>query len=94
MLKMNRSRNGRHPSVWDQEEAPWYLLRVQRSVSHLLDLNPPLTDIIQQVTVLSLFLTSATMPLGKKISLNLTDTDHLHELQKNPLTIKEGVEYG
>jgi len=44
-----------------------------------------------KVTVLSLFLTSHTLP--QTISLNLADTAALAALKKNPLTIKEGVEY-
>ncbi|KAF8511210.1 immunoglobulin E-set [Gautieria morchelliformis] len=46
-----------------------------------------------KVTVLSLFLTSPTLPPGKKISLNVTNPAELALFKKNPLTIKEGVEY-
>ena len=43
-----------------------------------------------QLTVLSLELTSPTLPAGKTIVLDLTD---LTKLKKEPVTIKEGVEY-
>ncbi|KAF8579326.1 E set domain-containing protein [Ramaria rubella] len=46
-----------------------------------------------KVTVLSLFLTSPTLPQGKTISLNITNSAQLASLKKNPLIIKEGVEY-
>jgi Rho GDP-dissociation inhibitor len=50
--------------------------------------------VVEQVTVESLFLTSATLPPGKTISLDLLDKAHLADLKKNPITIKEGIEYG
>jgi len=46
-----------------------------------------------KVTVLSLFLTSPTLPTGKKISLDINNASQLAALKKSPLTIKEGVEY-
>ncbi|EJD53994.1 E set domain-containing protein [Auricularia subglabra TFB-10046 SS5] len=46
-----------------------------------------------KVTVLSLFLTSPTLPAGKTVSLDLTDKAGLDTLKKTPLNIKEGVEY-
>lgn len=46
-----------------------------------------------QVTVLTLFLTSPTLPQGKTLSLDITNPTALASLKKNPLTIKEGVEY-
>ncbi|KAG8798997.1 hypothetical protein FRC17_007252 [Serendipita sp. 399] len=46
-----------------------------------------------KVTVLTLFLTSPTLPPGKTISLDLTDNALLEGLKANPINIKEGVEY-
>ncbi|THH05013.1 hypothetical protein EW145_g5108 [Phellinidium pouzarii] len=46
-----------------------------------------------KVTVLSLELVSPTLPPGKTIILNLTDPTSLADVKKNPITIKEGVEY-
>ncbi|KAG8709169.1 hypothetical protein FRC08_018496 [Ceratobasidium sp. 394] len=46
-----------------------------------------------EVTVQSLFLTSPTLPPGKTISLDLTNTAFEETYKKNPITIKEGVEY-
>lgn len=46
-----------------------------------------------KVTVLSLALHSSTLPPGKTISLDLTDPVKLCETRKNPIVIKEGVEY-
>jgi len=44
-----------------------------------------------KVTVLGLELTSATLPPGKKLVLDLTS--HQNQNKKDPFTIKEGVEY-
>ncbi|KIK55593.1 hypothetical protein GYMLUDRAFT_47808 [Collybiopsis luxurians FD-317 M1] len=47
-----------------------------------------------KVTVLALELDSKTLPSGKKISLDLSDPAKIAaETKKNPVTIKEGVEY-
>ncbi|KAG8946815.1 hypothetical protein FRC03_001274 [Tulasnella sp. 419] len=46
-----------------------------------------------KVDVVSLFLTSPTLPEGKTIELNPKDTAMLAGLKKNPVTIKEGVDY-
>ncbi|KAG6903387.1 hypothetical protein C0995_013140 [Termitomyces sp. Mi166 len=46
-----------------------------------------------KVTVLTLELDSPTLPAGKKIVLDLKDTARLAEAKKNPINIKEGVEY-
>jgi len=46
-----------------------------------------------KVTVLSLFLTSATLPQGKTITLNINDPEALADVKKNPIHIKEGIEY-
>jgi len=47
-----------------------------------------------KVTVLTLELVSSTLPSGKTISLDLTDpTKIAAETKKNPITIKEGIEY-
>ena len=43
--------------------------------------------------MLTLELDSPTLPPGKKIIFNLADKARLADLQKNPLSIKEGVEY-
>jgi len=43
--------------------------------------------------VLSLFLTSPTLPPGKKISIDINNPEVLANLKKNPIVIKEGVEY-
>ncbi|KAG6878107.1 hypothetical protein C0993_012111 [Termitomyces sp. T159_Od127] len=46
-----------------------------------------------KVTVLTLELDSPTLPVGKKIILDLMDSVRLAEAKKNPIIIKEGVEY-
>ncbi|KAG5725360.1 Rho GDP-dissociation inhibitor 1 [Termitomyces sp. T112] len=46
-----------------------------------------------KVTILTLELDSPTLPAGKKIVLDLKDPIRLAEAKKNPITIKEGVEY-
>jgi len=46
-----------------------------------------------KVDIVSLFLTSPSLPDGKTIELNPKDTDMLASLKKNPITIKEGTEY-
>ena len=48
---------------------------------------------IYQLTVLTLELTSPTLPPGKTIVLDLTDPTKLDTIKKDPVTIKEGVEY-
>ena len=45
------------------------------------------------MTVLALQLDSPTLPPGKKISVNIQDKAALDNLKKNPISIKEGVEY-
>ncbi|KAH7916316.1 immunoglobulin E-set [Hygrophoropsis aurantiaca] len=46
-----------------------------------------------KVTVLTLELDSPTLPAGKRIVFNLSDTAKLADTKKNPIVIKEGVEY-
>lgn len=46
-----------------------------------------------QLTLLSLELTSPTLPPGKTIVLDLTDPSKLEGIKKEPVTIKEGIEY-
>ena len=46
-----------------------------------------------QVTVLALELVSPTLPEGKVIKLDLMNPASIEEAKKNPITIKEGVEY-
>ncbi|KAF9645678.1 E set domain-containing protein [Thelephora ganbajun] len=46
-----------------------------------------------RVTVLTLELNSPTLPPGKKISFNLRNAVQLANLRKDPISIKEGVEY-
>ncbi|KAF8897395.1 immunoglobulin E-set [Infundibulicybe gibba] len=46
-----------------------------------------------KVTVLTLELDSPTLPSGKKIAFDLSDTTRLADTKKNPIIIKEGVEY-
>ncbi|KAG6880452.1 hypothetical protein C0992_000054 [Termitomyces sp. T32_za158] len=46
-----------------------------------------------KVTILTLELDSPTLPVGKKIILDLMDAARLAEAKKNPIVIKEGVEY-
>lgn len=48
---------------------------------------------ITKVTILTLALTSPTLPDGKTISFDLSDPTIKAGLVKNPVTIKEGVEY-
>ena len=43
--------------------------------------------------MLALELDSPTLPPGKKISVNIQDKALLDHLKKNPISIKEGVEY-
>jgi len=45
-----------------------------------------------KVTILTLFLTSPTLPSGR-IELNISDSTHIAEVKKNPISIKEGIEY-
>jgi Rho GDP-dissociation inhibitor len=45
------------------------------------------------VSVLTLELDSPTLPAGKKIVFDLKDTAKLADTKKNPIVIKEGVEY-
>jgi len=46
-----------------------------------------------KVTVLTLELDSPTLPPGRKIVFDLKDTAKLLDTKKNPIVIKEGVEY-
>ncbi|KAH8113333.1 E set domain-containing protein, partial [Phellopilus nigrolimitatus] len=46
-----------------------------------------------KVTVLSLELVSPSLPPGKTIVLDLTNPAGIADAKKNPVTIKEGVEY-
>ncbi|KAF8665583.1 hypothetical protein AX16_000041 [Volvariella volvacea WC 439] len=46
-----------------------------------------------KVTVLTLELDSPTLPPGKRIVVDLTNKDQLADTKKNPIIIKEGVEY-
>ena len=46
-----------------------------------------------KVTVLTLELDSPTLPAGKTIIFDLKDTAKLADTKKNPVIIKEGVEY-
>ncbi|KDR83574.1 hypothetical protein GALMADRAFT_219395 [Galerina marginata CBS 339.88] len=46
-----------------------------------------------KVTVLTLELASPTLPAGKEIVFDLKDTARLADTKKNPIIIKEGVEY-
>ncbi|KAG8691666.1 hypothetical protein FRC11_013277 [Ceratobasidium sp. 423] len=41
----------------------------------------------------TLFLTSPTLPAGKTITLDLTDPQALAKVKKEPIVIKQGVEY-
>ena len=47
----------------------------------------------RQVTILSLELASPTLPAGKHLIMNLLDHEQMSSLKKNPITIKEGVEF-
>jgi len=46
-----------------------------------------------KVTVLTLELVSPSMPPGNRLHLNLQDPAQVQEFKKNPVTIKEGVDY-
>ncbi|KAI0660843.1 rho GDP-dissociation inhibitor [Cubamyces menziesii] len=46
-----------------------------------------------KVTILSLELASPTLPAGKHLVMNLQDHAQIASLKKNPITIKEGVEF-
>jgi len=46
-----------------------------------------------KLTVLALELHSPTLPPGKTLAFDLSDPEKVTELKKNPITIKEGVEY-
>ncbi|KAN0097315.1 Immunoglobulin E-set [Tylopilus felleus] len=48
---------------------------------------------LPKVSVVSLELHSPTLPPGKKLAFNLEDKEKLADIKKNPITIKEGVEY-
>ena len=43
--------------------------------------------------MLTMELMSPTLPAGKQIVLNLQDKAHLADAKKNPIVIKEGIEY-
>ena len=43
--------------------------------------------------MLTMELMSPSLPAGKQIVLNLQDKALLSEAKKNPITIKEGIEY-
>lgn len=43
--------------------------------------------------MLTMELMSPSLPEGKEIVLNLQDPEKLAEARKNPITIKEGIEY-
>ncbi|KDN37774.1 hypothetical protein RSAG8_09929, partial [Rhizoctonia solani AG-8 WAC10335] len=43
--------------------------------------------------VKELFLASETLPAGKTVSLDLTDPQALERVKKDPIVIKEGVDY-
>jgi len=53
----------------------------------------PIDDMYDQITVLSLELDSETLPVGKKISLDLADIKQLEATKKEPIVIKEAVQY-
>ncbi|KAI0772679.1 immunoglobulin E-set [Irpex lacteus] len=46
-----------------------------------------------KLTMLTLELHSPTLPAGRSIVINLSDGAHLDEIKRNPINIKEGVEY-
>lgn len=46
-----------------------------------------------QVSVLTLELASPTLPPDKQLSIDLNDPKQIAETKKNPIIIKEGVEY-
>ncbi|KAH9943308.1 rho GDP-dissociation inhibitor, partial [Epithele typhae] len=46
-----------------------------------------------KVTILTLELASPTLPPGKHLVMNLQDQNALVNIKKNPITIKEGIEY-
>ncbi|KAI0774415.1 rho GDP-dissociation inhibitor [Fomes fomentarius] len=46
-----------------------------------------------KVTILYLELASPTLPPGKQLVMNLLDQNEIANLKKNPVTIKEGVEF-
>ena len=46
-----------------------------------------------KVTIMSLELASSTMPPGKTLVMNFQDKAQIESLKKNPVTIKEGIEY-
>lgn len=45
------------------------------------------------MTVLSLELASPTLPPGKVVKLDIQDPAAITNVKKNPIVIKEGVEY-
>jgi len=46
-----------------------------------------------KVTVFTFERASATLPAGRKLSLNIQDPSQLANVKQNPIVIKEGVEY-
>ena len=48
---------------------------------------------VLQVTVVSLELASPTLPPGKELVMNLLEPAALASMKKNPVTIKEGIEF-
>ena len=47
----------------------------------------------RKVTILSLELASPTLPPGKRLHMNLQDEKEVAAMKKNPVTIKEGVDF-
>jgi hypothetical protein len=83
---MSLSQNGRHPLALLPVVVPWSRAQDQRS-TNVLQLFK--TDLIRmQVTVLTLTLTSPTLPPDRVISLDVTNP-----ASQNLIIIKEGVEY-
>lgn len=91
--------------VWLAGRPLWALFRellVQPAVPRFATNLPtqtsfkfPLTLVtsLLQVTVLTLELDSPTLPEGRTIVFDLKDTARLADTKKNPIVIKEGVEY-
>ncbi|KDQ64715.1 hypothetical protein JAAARDRAFT_52663 [Jaapia argillacea MUCL 33604] len=46
-----------------------------------------------KVSILTLELVSPTLPAGKRLQLNINSPQELANVKKNPIVIKEGVEY-
>lgn len=66
--------------------------RKVRPLSHLLR-SASLRVYVPKVEVLTLELTSPSLPAGRTISVDLNNPNQLAEMKDSPIQVKEGAEY-